>query len=155
MSTNKTEHYHLNQWQAADKVLRTEFNEDNAKIDAALAGILQGLAGKADRSELPAVPRFITGSYVGTGTAGTVQHSLGGRPKFLLLTPMKSHNGAYYCGLIAAETFCIPFYSSTGMSGTTGLVTFTDDGFQMVHQSSSLDYAFNRANVEYRYLAVC
>ena len=36
MSTNHTTNYNLNQWEAADKVLRTEFNEDNAKIDAAL-----------------------------------------------------------------------------------------------------------------------
>ena len=36
MSTNHTTNYDLNQWEAADKVLRTEFNEDNAKIDAAL-----------------------------------------------------------------------------------------------------------------------
>ena len=39
----KTEHYQLNQWDAADQVKRTDFNEDNAKIDAALAG-------KADNS---------------------------------------------------------------------------------------------------------
>ena len=36
MSTNHTTNYNLNQWEATDKVLRTEFNEDNAKIDAAL-----------------------------------------------------------------------------------------------------------------------
>lgn len=42
MSTNKTTHYQLNQWEAGDKVLRTEFNQDNLKID-------QALHGKADR----------------------------------------------------------------------------------------------------------
>ena len=36
MSTNKTQQYQLNQWEAEDKVLRTEFNEDNQKIDQAL-----------------------------------------------------------------------------------------------------------------------
>ena len=39
MATNHTEHYQLNQWEPGDKVLRTEFNEDNAKIDGALAAI--------------------------------------------------------------------------------------------------------------------
>ena len=38
MSSQKTEHYELNQWLATDQVLRTDFNADNAKIDAALAG---------------------------------------------------------------------------------------------------------------------
>ena len=37
MSTNYTNNYNLCQWEASDKVLRTDFNADNAKIDAALA----------------------------------------------------------------------------------------------------------------------
>ena len=37
MSSQKTEHYELNQWLATDQVLRTDFNADNAKIDAAIA----------------------------------------------------------------------------------------------------------------------
>ena len=36
MASNHTEQYQLNQWEAADQVLRTDFNEDNAKIEAAL-----------------------------------------------------------------------------------------------------------------------
>lgn len=49
-----TQHYQLNQWAADDQVLRMDFNTDNAKIDAALAG-----KGNC---------RLYTGSYVGTGT---------------------------------------------------------------------------------------
>ena len=37
-----TQHYQLNQWAADDQVLRTDFNADNAKIDAAL-GAVKGL----------------------------------------------------------------------------------------------------------------
>ena len=44
MSTNHTTNYNLNQWEATDKVLRTEFNEDNAKIDAALKVHSDGIA---------------------------------------------------------------------------------------------------------------
>ena len=33
---NYTENYQLNQWDAGDRVLREDFNADNAKIDAAL-----------------------------------------------------------------------------------------------------------------------
>lgn len=39
MATNHTANYNLNQWQATDPVLRTDFNEDNAKIDAALKSL--------------------------------------------------------------------------------------------------------------------
>lgn len=36
MASKYTSGYQLSQWEAGDKVLRTDFNEDNAKIDAAL-----------------------------------------------------------------------------------------------------------------------
>ena len=36
MASNQTSYYGLNQWEATDQVLRTEFNADNQKIDAAL-----------------------------------------------------------------------------------------------------------------------
>lgn len=35
-STNKTTHLNLNQWIASDPVLRSDFNFDNSKIDAAV-----------------------------------------------------------------------------------------------------------------------
>ena len=44
MASNHTTNYNLNQWEATDKVLRTDFNEDNAKIDAALKGHADGIA---------------------------------------------------------------------------------------------------------------
>lgn len=44
MASNHTEKYQLNQWDADDKVIRTDFNEDNAKIEAALAGLEQSKA---------------------------------------------------------------------------------------------------------------
>ena len=37
MASNHTQHYGLCQWEATDAVLRTDFNQDNAKIEAALA----------------------------------------------------------------------------------------------------------------------
>ena len=36
MASGQTQYYRLNQWEAADQVLRTEFNADNQKIDGAL-----------------------------------------------------------------------------------------------------------------------
>ena len=36
MATNKTENFGLNQWVKSDEVVMKDFNEDNAKIDAAL-----------------------------------------------------------------------------------------------------------------------
>jgi len=45
MASSYTSSYNLCQWKPSDKVLRAEFNADNVKIDAALAG-------KAEQSEV-------------------------------------------------------------------------------------------------------
>ena len=41
---NRTQNYNLCQWEAADKVQRTDFNADNAKMDTALGGIADRVA---------------------------------------------------------------------------------------------------------------
>ena len=50
MASNYTPNHSLCQWAAEDKVLRTEFNADNAKIDAALGSLSSSLSGKASSS---------------------------------------------------------------------------------------------------------
>ena len=55
----QTTNYQLNQWDAEDRILRADFNSDNAKTDAALAAIRN------------IVPQIAVGSYMGTGTKGS------------------------------------------------------------------------------------
>ena len=75
MASNYTTNYQLNQWEAGDQVLRTEFNQDNQKIDTALAG----LAGQNEELEA-ALAAAVAGAgncqmelftYTGTGAKGT------------------------------------------------------------------------------------
>ena len=49
----ETGNYQLNQWEKTDRIQMEDFNADNAKIEAALAGLAEQVAAKADRSELP------------------------------------------------------------------------------------------------------
>ena len=58
MASNYTSSYKLNQWAASDRVLRTEFNADNAKIDAALSTLD---SGKADASALNSLQTTVNG----------------------------------------------------------------------------------------------
>lgn len=92
MSSSYTDNYDLCQWEAADQVQRTDFNADNAKIDAALAELA---TGKADQSALNAlsstvstlsgkVTRLTFGSYTGNGAASRTI-SLGFTPKAVLV----------------------------------------------------------------------
>ena len=48
MASNHTQHYSLSQWQPTDEVVRTDFNADNAKIDAALFGLETGKLGRSE-----------------------------------------------------------------------------------------------------------
>ena len=50
MASNYTENYGLCQWEATDGVLRTDFNEDNTKIDTALKGLSDQVTQKAAQS---------------------------------------------------------------------------------------------------------
>ena len=67
MASNYTEHFDLCQWEAADQVQRTEFNADNAKIDAALDALAGQVAevsagmGNCDMEIL---------TYIGNGSKG-------------------------------------------------------------------------------------
>jgi len=91
MASNYTSNYNLCQWQASDKVLRTEFNADNAKIDAALAGLERSKASATALSSLKSTVDSLstavsghtgalakkgncvlyTTTYTGTGTYGS------------------------------------------------------------------------------------
>ena len=48
MASNYTTNYQLNQWEAGDQVLRTEFNQDNQKIDAALKTNADAIAANTE-----------------------------------------------------------------------------------------------------------
>ena len=69
MPKNYTENYQLNQWEPGDRVHHDDFNEDNRKIDAALAEQAAALAGKAEASALAGLAtgqlRIETGVYWG------------------------------------------------------------------------------------------
>lgn len=87
MAANQTENYELNQWLATDQVLRTDFNADNAKLDAALADLAEDVSEKASQTALDALSSTVAGhtaalaltgniqlhitTYVGTGTDGS------------------------------------------------------------------------------------
>ena len=69
MASNYTEHYDLCQWEATDQVQRTDFNADNAKIDAALT---------ARNCQI-----YMT-SYMGTG-AGDLVFTFPSKPMFVTI----------------------------------------------------------------------
>lgn len=74
MASNYTTNYQLNQWEPTDQVQRTDFNTDNAKIDAALKTNADAIAAET-AARTAAVAKcgncqIYTTSYVGAGTYG-------------------------------------------------------------------------------------
>ena len=94
---NRTTNYNLCQFEETDRVQRTDFNEDNVKIDAAVKAVdrrVDGLEGsKASTSALNSLVNRVTslersrihiGSYVGDG-ANSRTINLPWTPDFMIL----------------------------------------------------------------------
>ena len=135
-----TSHYQLHQWEASDSFLRTDFNTDFQKIDAAIKGVETAantaLALKADKTELTqacgaldeAKCEALTGSYTGNG-ANTRTIDLGCAPR----------------AVFVGEFLAVP-----GMAGSY-LLSLTASGFQV---RDSLGTSTNSSGETYYYLAL-
>ena len=99
----RTKTYQLCQWEAEDKVQRTDFNEDNAKLEKALAELE---SDKAEQTALTALAGQVTAlekgqlvykcdSYTGTGETYTVPNRLEFDFKPLLVIVADSVSMAY------------------------------------------------------------
>lgn len=164
MASNYTENYGLCQWEATDQVLRTEFNEDNAKVDEALKGtadVAQAAQVLAQAAYSPENSPFVVGSYTGDGTAKR-KIELGFTPKGILVlsedgrtTTTGSYN-FYYGGLAVSGKNVAS--SQTGItawiSGETALAV-TDNGFFVSEAANDhILISSNSIGKNYNYLAV-
>ena len=132
MSSQKTEHYELNQWLATDQVLRTDFNADNAKIDGALKSQADDIAALTESVTAHTAAlaekgncRIHYATYTGDGQT-TRTFSFPGRPRLVIL-----HGGHYTCfalyGNSEANTFCTNgsgAYGTASWGGTSVSLTF-------------------------------
>lgn len=175
MASNHTEHFSLNQWLPDDQVKRTDFNEDNAKIDAALNDLSGGLAEKADQAaldalaaevakkattaaletvskKLAAMPCLVTGTYTGDGTDSRLI-SLGFQPKALLVMTDEGYSARpytddYYGGLaLPGKPVCLQT-----SYGTNYILTIESKGFRVYYNRDRYILS-NQKDTNYHYLA--
>lgn len=100
---NQTANYQLNQWNETDRILMTDFNADNAKLDAALAAIASNSV------------RCATGSYTGKnlfGSANPCTLTFDFVPKLLVVFGTFSELGIRGC-------IIIPGLGGIGTDGTS------------------------------------
>lgn len=126
----KTEHYQLNQWDADDAVVRTDFNDDNSKIDAGLHACSELLTEQAQNIQTLSsnILKTATGTFIGDGTSNRVI-SLGFTPKFVLLSGPAAEVGTVACMSLVTPTFC--YELSATESSTAGTAAIVTNGFRV------------------------
>ena len=137
----KTTNYQLNQWDPTDRVLRTDFNSDNQKIDAALGEM----------------PKIIAGSYTGDGAASRVI-SLGFTPKAVfvwstsgIMTDSNGLSQTFSGGLALPDAPCIAGF------GNYTYLALAEDGFQVYYayiENIKYYISTNTSGSKYWYLAI-
>ena len=131
MSTNKTQNYNLHKWEADDDFLRTEFNENFAKIDAQAV-------------------RIITGTYTGSQgqKVSTPQHiELGVRPRAVIIS---SNRGLSYTPINYTDA-----YSMMGSAefDSKGALVCEENGFSASNRNND-DLYPNVAGWTYYFIAL-
>ena len=154
MASKHTEHYGLNQWELSDSVVMADFNEDNRKIDAALAA---GMKVK-------------NGSYVGTGLSGAENPNVlefDFKPVFLVIvSPEEQPQYSDTYRGIAPWLFVRPWkYTNKFGNGNTSsnsyftYVTWLDNGVSWYAQyndgnAASASHQLNINGRTYHYVAI-
>ena len=173
MATNQTANYDLNQWLSTDQVLRTDFNADNAKLDAALAGkaeaetvsaLQTAVAAKAEQTavdalsaQVAALPRIAAGTYVGTGTSDSsgpcrldFTDSLGRPPQLVVVRPQAGMGD----GLVLLQGMTESMDALSGNYGSGSNNTVSWSGASVSWYTEFAASQFNAEGETYRYFAI-
>ncbi len=151
----QTSNYQLNQWEKTDRILMEDFNEDNRKIDEALA------EEKAARETLTAAMamygncKIEYGSYTGTGTYGSKNPTaltFTNKPFFIAI---RAEEGNFGTGadqkmiLVHGSTWC---KSTDTSSNSHNFVTWSGNSVSWYCTNSAYNQ-MNQSETVYRYVA--
>ena len=173
MATNQTANYDLNQWLSTDQVQRTDFNADNAKLDAALAGkaeaetvsaLQTAVAAKAEQTavdalsaQVAALPRIAAGTYVGTGASDSsgpcrldFTDFLGRPPQLVVVRPQAGMGDGLV--LLQGMTESMDALSGNYGSGSNNTVSWSGASVSWYAQYAASQ--FNTKGETYYYFAI-
>ena len=175
MPANYTSNYQLNQWEKSDKVLMEDFNADNAKIDAALAGkadtsaltsLQAAVNGKASQSALNGLSSTVASQaaalkrlgncriesfeYIGTGTSGdkgATEITFSARPVFFLIF---SYSYLFFASGLGDQRCAV---ANVNGSARVFQVQLSWSGNRCSLSSSDVDLQANVSGTDYRVVA--
>ena len=90
---NQTQNYQLSQWESTDRILMSDFNSDNAKLDEALGTLAQTVTGHTTALAQKGNCQLYVTTYAGTGQYGQAHPQSLTFPKLPRLVILGSSNG--------------------------------------------------------------
>lgn len=148
---NQTENYQLSLWDAEDRIQRTDFNADNAKLEEALVDLSAASGEHTAAIAKLGNCQIYTTSYVGTGTFGeTAPNSLTfpRTPRFLMIAGYKGSDTLM--GIPATGGATLFRVGSQGMAN----LSMTLSGNTVTWYSSSEYVQLNASGTTYQVLAL-
>ena len=155
MATNHTANYQLNQWEPTDQVLRTDFNADNSKIDAALKSLsttvqqhTTQLTQQASQLAARGNVTYEAITYVGTGLGQTSSLTFEKKP---LMLEIRGETEATMLSFLYGETYTIGYCQG----GTNGIrITWSGNSVSWVTTSNNVAAQCNTKGETYLVLAL-
>ena len=142
----QTGKYGLSQWDAEDRILREDFNADNAKIEAALAN-----AGNC---------QIASGSYVGTGKSGSWSNAnnltFGFVPKLVIIRDNSTYQqvGVFTWNCNAAVHSSNSTYTAVYMTGSgVPMVKYEGNSMSWFSNNNAVKQ-MNDSGKTYRWIAI-
>ena len=102
---NHTTNYQLSQWESTDRILMSDFNSDNAKLDEALGTLAAQAAGFGNC-------QIYRTTYTGTGTAGESSPNTLSFPDIPVLVMIAGSGAIGFTGSGITYMICIQAGSS-------------------------------------------
>ena len=134
----QTEHLGLHQWEASDSFLRTDFNTDFAKIDAAVGGLIT------------------VGTYTGNAPYGNQtlkqEITLGFQPRMVLVWNMVSSSSNFNVSDWSSSNvgLALPGHPQKESDSAYTTLEITETGFR----AGGFQQYLNSSGVTYAYLAI-
>ncbi len=157
MASNYTEHYQLNQWEAEDAVRRVDFNADNAKIDAALAGKASAAALNGLSSTVSSLNSRLSGkgncticlfSYTGNGKTGSDNPTVVSFPRRPALFLIFGDSIAIGRGGESNMSMVCSLKVTSGSAVYSQAVTWSGNSFSFYHLEDP-QFQMNSNNIKY------
>ena len=134
---NHTPNYALNQWEATDKIQRTDFNADNAKIDAALAGLQAVAAAKGNCQ----IAWGTCQTSITSSAENPAVFTFPFQPKLVVFAARGAASAGDYALAIRGQTRICNLNS--GSSTESCVCNWTENGFTLHYYTSSSVRPFN------------